>query len=63
MWKASLFAQKKKNAAVDGSATTTGAQGAFAASAKAMFKDDQEGKGQLGADGVVSAAAFVFACM
>ena len=54
MWKASLVAQKKKNAAVDGSALTTGAQGAFAASAMAMFKDDQEGEGQLGADGVVS---------
>lgn len=54
MWKASLVAQKKRNAAVDGSALTTGAQGAFAASAMAMFKDDQEGEGQLGADGVVS---------
>lgn len=61
MWKASLVAQKKKNAAVDGSALTTGAQGAFAASAMAMFKDDQEGEGQLGADGVVrTAAPFVF---
>lgn len=58
MWKASLVAQKKKNAAVDGSALTTGAQGAFAASAMAMFKDDQEGEGQLGADGVVSASPF-----
>ena len=65
MWKASLVAQKKKLAAVNGSALTTGAQGAFAASAMAMFKDDEEGEGQLNADGVVSpcVCVCVFFCV
>lgn len=54
MWKAAQIAQKKR---VEVAAKAGGgAQGAFAASAMAMFKDGEE---QPGAEGVVSQAMYV----
>lgn len=57
IWKASKVAQQKRIEAAN--KTSFGAQGAFAASAMAMFKnaaENEEGHGQPGLDGVVSSA-------